>query len=1162
GEIEAYYGTVEESGRGALHLYMLLWLANSKHPHELRELILDDNFRQNLINYLEDIIKEDLDDFQNNTTESDTCNIEKHNRTSISICSPIPLPTDSNFEEQKRIAVRTLASENQVHRHTSTCYKNTRITTTDNPPCRLRYPKQIYDDTMIDADTGEIRMKRSHPMINNFNEWLLLACRCNIDIKFIWSGSDTKALVYYISDYITKKNLSFHDCNALIYNAVENFEKNESRINYTDALDKSRRFILRCFNTLAFQQEISAVQVASYLMGRPDHYTSHTFVKIYLIGIECYLEQSLGKLKEKQQLNCTTNEYDSIDELPFHILESSYENDGQHEDQNESFELESGVDENNLVLCNKRIDYQLRPKELDDVCLYTFYCEYRKAKMTTFDNYLLQDDPAQTPLRRRGRPASDRWKLQSTHPQYSSHLIIRRSFSVVPVLVGPSIPRREREDTIERYARAILTLFCPWRNVLDICDPYTSWSDVLQLHQSSFTTKSNRVIENIQLLHDCKRDRDSDLFQLVNQPLPSRPINSSSPYSDANVEDTEEILALLNESIDYYPSLLNDEIIENDGVRASTQREHLNLTLANVIRSERFSYINNIAGLPDFVYNKRESNSIQTNDTNDLLHVGNEHHTQKIHNVPNFAQTFNLNKEQIRIFNTITSHIQRTIIWQICTDLKSSKPEHLLMYIGGAGGCGKSRVTEAICAFMSHHDRLHTLRSLAPSSVAAVAINGLTMQSILRESRNRLCINITLTQTEITSIETKWKNINYCLIDEISMVGYHMLARLHKITTIAKHTQPSIPFGGVNMIFLGDFVQYPPVLDRPLYLNLLSPNHNVDDTLDFRKQNEKRLNVSERDIQCKVGRALWLQVNKVFFLIEQMRNKDPVFMVMQSRLRIGQCNNEDYELLCKRVVSLENDIKSLREPPWNSATILVFRNEIRTNINNYCVFHESKKYNHVPMAIVAHDRVRNHEIDSDDLRRFLLSIPDNKTEVRTVTDDDQNLQNTHNFSHPKFPTNTVYITQPLYALVELPQSKLTSCLTNLQPTIVPIVPQQKTIKIDLKSFITSAQKRLLNNKTSITISRTQLPIVPAYAMATHKCQGKTLPYGIIDLVPAPYSKSDLANVYVPISRFTSRNTTSILRHFPRSVLDQKSHPDTISELKHLENLYEQNQDIL
>jgi hypothetical protein len=39
GKIEAYYGIVEESGRGALHLHMLLWLTNNKSPHELRESI-------------------------------------------------------------------------------------------------------------------------------------------------------------------------------------------------------------------------------------------------------------------------------------------------------------------------------------------------------------------------------------------------------------------------------------------------------------------------------------------------------------------------------------------------------------------------------------------------------------------------------------------------------------------------------------------------------------------------------------------------------------------------------------------------------------------------------------------------------------------------------------------------------------------------------------------------------------------------------------------------------------------------------------------------------------------------------------------------------------------------------------------------------------------
>ena len=42
GEIEAYYGTVEESGRGALHLHMLLWLVGNVNPRGLRESIKDE----------------------------------------------------------------------------------------------------------------------------------------------------------------------------------------------------------------------------------------------------------------------------------------------------------------------------------------------------------------------------------------------------------------------------------------------------------------------------------------------------------------------------------------------------------------------------------------------------------------------------------------------------------------------------------------------------------------------------------------------------------------------------------------------------------------------------------------------------------------------------------------------------------------------------------------------------------------------------------------------------------------------------------------------------------------------------------------------------------------------------------------------------------------
>jgi len=134
-------------------------------------------FRENLIEYLEDIIKEDLRCFENESTDSDLSTTSKHNHTLTSICSPIPSPNDLNFEEQKRLAVYTLAYENQFHHHTSTCYNYKKAPSVENPLCRLRYPKETHDRTTINVETGEIRMKRGHSMINNFNEWLLLACR-------------------------------------------------------------------------------------------------------------------------------------------------------------------------------------------------------------------------------------------------------------------------------------------------------------------------------------------------------------------------------------------------------------------------------------------------------------------------------------------------------------------------------------------------------------------------------------------------------------------------------------------------------------------------------------------------------------------------------------------------------------------------------------------------------------------------------------------------------------------------------------------------------------------------------------------------------------------------------------------------------------------------
>lgn len=66
GEASAYFGTVESQGRGSLHLHLLIWLNHKFTPAQLKKKIHDVVFREKLLKYIEDIIKEDLDLFRGN----------------------------------------------------------------------------------------------------------------------------------------------------------------------------------------------------------------------------------------------------------------------------------------------------------------------------------------------------------------------------------------------------------------------------------------------------------------------------------------------------------------------------------------------------------------------------------------------------------------------------------------------------------------------------------------------------------------------------------------------------------------------------------------------------------------------------------------------------------------------------------------------------------------------------------------------------------------------------------------------------------------------------------------------------------------------------------------------------------------------------------------
>ena len=311
-----------------------------------------------------------------------------------------PDPSWTNFEEKKKEDIRLLGCESNVHKHTSTCYKYSK--NTEHKICRMR---------------------RSHPMINNFNQSIIRVCRCNMDIKFIWSGTDEKALVDYRTDYITKTNLSLHDIFSLVQRAVG---PNSNNIVTENSVDKARKLVLRCYNSLASQQELSGVQAVTYLMDYGDQYTSHAFINIFLIAVEHHLQNE---------------EEENASAMKEHFL------------------IEQSTDPQELVLVNLRIDYQYRSPALQSVCLYEFVSLFHRKSFTN-KNRNITEHPFLTakgvPLGP-GRPPQERYTFMTEHPQASSHGIIKRLKPVAPVLIGV-----KTEETQEIYSRAIGTFFIPW----------------------------------------------------------------------------------------------------------------------------------------------------------------------------------------------------------------------------------------------------------------------------------------------------------------------------------------------------------------------------------------------------------------------------------------------------------------------------------------------------------------------------------------------------------------------------------------------------------------------------------------------------------------------------------------------------------------------------
>ena len=128
------------------------------------------------------------------------------------------------------------------------------------------------------------------------------------------------------------------------------------------------------------------------------------------------------------------------------------------------------------------------------------------------------------------------------------------------------------------------------------------------------------------------------------------------------------------------------------------------------------------------------------------------------------------------------------------------------LLITGRAGTGKSTLLNYF-----RNTTKNKVVILAPTGVAAINVSGQTIHSFFHFKPNVTPASIKKKKSKGTEKTTIYKKLTTIVIDEVSMVRADLLDCVDKFLRL-NGPSPKQPFGGVQMIFIGDLYQLPPVV--------------------------------------------------------------------------------------------------------------------------------------------------------------------------------------------------------------------------------------------------------------------------------------------------------------------------------------------------------------
>ena len=1165
GKTSGYYGTVEQQGRLTLHLHSLLWLVAALTPQEIRERIMagDGKFQQELVQYLEDIISggfhgetmSTMKDKVENSLNKDSTKMIPTPPSTFCTCSGSCTNEDCYEQWQEHFhatANEIIYKSNRHSCRSGGCKKH------PNALCKARFPRPCFEETIID-NQGHVEVKHHETWLNTFCLILSYLIRCNSDVTSLLSGTSIKAVIAYVTDYITKTPLKSHVMFDIIQGVLQ--KSAEVVSGNKSGSEKARKLMVQITNAFMSHLELGAPFAATYLLGLPDHYTNFQFKVCYW---QSYVDQ----------------------------IEKIWKNYDESENGDEVLDMATVLiykAGSNYKASSPLYDYVYRPRELEEVCLYDYVSQYEKAwigrkKMATTSNEACETSDSEGESDNDVQNLSNKsahafYRFDTTHPQYNSHMMKKRKIAVIPNFVGATIPR-DTDATHEYYCLTMLTLFYPWRTGLDLKVFDVSWGEAFA--NFAFTARQAEIMKFMNIRYECNDSRDDYAAIRKRMGMDSSPGYYSFDMETEHQNGIDRDIQQAN--TDIYQQLFEEMILNESGKTARHQRE-----IAEIEQLLRFtgwitsqggklnipmdfssepSFVDGNSYSPDqwaqvLASKKDEFQQLRLQavayPTSNASHMACSFQfvdlvkpvdqmfltqSSQSHILPSDKELldraqlkYTLNSEQERAYKIIATHAVGIDSSQLC------------MYIGGMAGTGKSQIIQCLKEFFALRHQSHRLIITAPTGSAAALIGGSTYHSVLGIIPGQSYIS----ETTLAKVKSRLQGTDYMLLDEISMVDlsslYKISAQLCKV--MGKHDKP---FGGLNIIVAGDFAQLAPPGrgSKSLYNGQVGTNVSTATS----PQGQKNI----------LGKVLWHHFTTVVLLRQNMRQKtssedDDKFRTMLGNLRYKSCTEGDLIYLQSRTMTKANKHKLLT-PEFKDVPIITGRNVQRDKINLLCGGEYLSEH-----GLLQHDFYSVDKLASGKNNPFSLMTSSLQKQLwETFPVDSENLPGKLSLcvgmpvmiKHNE--ATECSVTNGADCVVTGWQSAMLHGIRVLETLFVRLLNPKDTIHLEGLPTnvvpIRSLERRIvcrLPDDSEISITRRQVPVVLNFAITDYVSQGKTRPFNVID----PKYLETYQSIYTALSRGSTSNGTVLLREIDSSRVQgglKMKHGDLFKEMQQLELL--------